>query len=179
MQRLSAACWGNAEDTFTRMPTALVNLSPAFMAALQKVAPKKRRSRLPFVLALAVLAVFAILASDRSTREFASAKVAARFHRAPSAQPVNAPSAPEAAPAVVVAAAAPAAAPANDPNATTSVPVATREPAPSDSASATSSTSSSSPSTKKATKKGQRRVNSGKKPTSMVAAKIPGPARSS
>jgi hypothetical protein len=54
--------------------TALLTLSPAFHAALRKVAPQKRRSQIRYVIGFAVLAVFGALASDRSTREFAMAK---------------------------------------------------------------------------------------------------------
>ncbi|HEY8076068.1 MAG TPA: hypothetical protein VIF62_18205 [Labilithrix sp.] len=52
--------------------TALVTLSPEFVDALKKVAPKKRPSwaRVPLTFALGVLLVVATLGLDRSTRDF-------------------------------------------------------------------------------------------------------------
>jgi hypothetical protein len=73
--------------------TALISLSPAFLAALRGLDPKKRRMKFRHVVALAMLAVVAVLGADRSTRAFATEKghalvgqgklVAARWHHAP------------------------------------------------------------------------------------------------
>jgi hypothetical protein len=98
-----------AED----MHTGLLTLTPAFLNALKQVAPKKPRSKVAYVIALGLLAVFAALAADTSTREFGLGKgraLAARLHRkAPAAAP-SAPAVPPAAVAVAVAASAPPAA---------------------------------------------------------------------
>ena len=77
--------------------TSLLTLTPAFLDALKKVAPKKRRSKVPYVIALALLAVVAVLGADASTREFGLAKgqlIVARLHHAPASSPVSAPVAP-------------------------------------------------------------------------------------
>lgn len=113
----SPASWRASQsddDAFTKMPTALVTLTPDFLAALKKVAPKKRRSRARWVVACALLAVVAVLGFSRSAREVVItkgrpvvARISARLHHAPAAAPAAA------APAAVAAVpAAPAAAPA-------------------------------------------------------------------
>jgi hypothetical protein len=78
------------------VPTELLTLTPAFMDALRKVAPKKPRSKIPYVIALGLLAFVLMLASDPSTREFGLSKLAA-FRATPAA----APAAPAAEPAAV------------------------------------------------------------------------------
>jgi len=50
--------------------TRRVTLSPAFLDALKRVGPKKRRSPIPYVLGLAVAAFATVLAADVSTRDF-------------------------------------------------------------------------------------------------------------
>jgi hypothetical protein len=50
--------------------TDLLTLSPQFLAALRGIAPKKRSSKLPYILVFAVFAVLGILASDASARDF-------------------------------------------------------------------------------------------------------------
>jgi hypothetical protein len=57
--------------TLTDIQTALVRLSPAFVAAVKKAAGRRRRAKLPYIVGLAVLAMIAVLGADRSTREFA------------------------------------------------------------------------------------------------------------
>lgn len=42
-------------DSFTEMPTHLITLSPAFLEALRKVAPKARPRKLQYVLAFAAV----------------------------------------------------------------------------------------------------------------------------
>jgi hypothetical protein len=49
-------------------------LTPDFLAALRVVAPTKRSSGVRYVLALGLLAVFAILSADVSAREFGVSK---------------------------------------------------------------------------------------------------------
>jgi hypothetical protein len=80
--------------------TALVTLSPDFVAALKDLAPKKRRSKVPLVVLLAIAAVLFALGMDKSTREFAITKARARGIGI-----VHQPQAP--APVVVTAVAAP------------------------------------------------------------------------
>jgi len=63
--------------------TNLLTLTPAFIEALKKIAPKKRSSKVPYVIAAALLAVIVALGADPSAREFGVAKgrpVAARLH---------------------------------------------------------------------------------------------------
>lgn len=43
-------------DSLTQMPSNLITLSPEFVAALRKVAPRVRSRKLPYVLLLAVVA---------------------------------------------------------------------------------------------------------------------------
>jgi hypothetical protein len=74
------------------VPTELLTLTPAFMDALRKVAPKKRRSKIPYVIALGVLAFLVMLGADASTREFGLSKLAA-LRSTPAAAPAPAPEA--------------------------------------------------------------------------------------
>ena len=63
--------------------TSLLTLTPAFIDALKKIAPKKRSSKVPYVIVAALLAVIAVLGVDPSAREFGVTKgrpVAARLH---------------------------------------------------------------------------------------------------
>jgi hypothetical protein len=59
--------------------TGLVTLPPAFLEALRRVVPRRRRAKLPYVVGLGLLAVVGVLGMDGSTREF----MAERWHRAP------------------------------------------------------------------------------------------------
>jgi hypothetical protein len=79
-------------SSISGVPTELLTLTPAFLDALRKVAPKKRRSKIPYVIALGLLAFVVMLGADPSTREFGRSKLAA-FRSTPAAAP-----APEAAP---------------------------------------------------------------------------------
>jgi hypothetical protein len=54
--------------------TELLTLTPDFLDAVRKIAPKKRRSKVPYVVAGALLVILGALSADRSTREFAMAK---------------------------------------------------------------------------------------------------------
>lgn len=89
------------------MPTSLLTLTPAFMTAMKTLAPKKRRSKIPAVIALAILAVVAVLGVDAPTREFGLARgrqVVARLQHATAAKHADALPAPAvitAAPGVV------------------------------------------------------------------------------
>jgi hypothetical protein len=74
------------------VPTELLTLTPAFMDALRKVAPKKRRSKIPYVIALGLLAFVVMLGADPSTREFGLSKLAAS-RTTPAAAPATEPAA--------------------------------------------------------------------------------------
>jgi hypothetical protein len=54
--------------TLLAMPTHEIKLSPQFVQALQKVAPKVRRRKLPYILGLAVLVAAGSLAVAPSAR---------------------------------------------------------------------------------------------------------------
>ena len=57
--------------------TGLLTLSPEFLDALRKVAPKRRRVKIRYVVGLGLAVVAVVLAADASMRDF----VAARWHR--------------------------------------------------------------------------------------------------
>jgi hypothetical protein len=63
--------------------TGLVTLPPAFLEALRRVVPRRRRAKLPYVVGLGLLAVVGVLGNDLSTREF----IAERWHHAPIGAP--------------------------------------------------------------------------------------------
>jgi hypothetical protein len=63
-----------------RTDSGLVRLSPAFLEALRKVVPRRRRGKLPYIVSLGLLAVVGVVGADRSTREF----IEERWHHAPS-----------------------------------------------------------------------------------------------
>jgi hypothetical protein len=68
------------------METQLIKLSPQFIAALKKVAPKRRRSKLPYIVGVMAALVVIVLGRDPSTREFAITKgreIAVRWHMQP------------------------------------------------------------------------------------------------
>lgn len=52
-------------DSLTEMPTHLIALSPAFLEALRRVAPKVRPRRLPYVLTLATFVAIGIVSGQR------------------------------------------------------------------------------------------------------------------
>ncbi len=52
------------------VPTAMIQVSPAFLDALRRVAPKKKISRVTYIVGLAMCMVVGVLAIDRSTRTF-------------------------------------------------------------------------------------------------------------
>jgi hypothetical protein len=56
---------------FEQLHTGRVQLSPAFRAALKKLAPKRRRLRLRNIVLAALVWVVAVLARDLSVREYA------------------------------------------------------------------------------------------------------------
>jgi len=62
-----------------KLDTALLSISPALMAALKKMAPKKRRSAVPFVLFGTIMILVGVLAADASIREFALSQIS-RFY---------------------------------------------------------------------------------------------------
>jgi hypothetical protein len=57
--------------------TGLMTLSPEFLDALRRIAPKRRRMKIRYVVGLGLVAVAVVLAADASMRDF----VAARWHR--------------------------------------------------------------------------------------------------
>jgi hypothetical protein len=52
-------------DSLAEMPTHLITLSPAFLEALRKVAPKVRPRRLPYVLTLAIVVSIGVASGHR------------------------------------------------------------------------------------------------------------------
>jgi hypothetical protein len=50
--------------------TAVMKLSPEFLEAVRAIAPRSRRSKIPYVFGLAILTVAAVLFRDRPTRDF-------------------------------------------------------------------------------------------------------------
>jgi hypothetical protein len=110
------------------VPTELLTLTPAFMDALRKVAPKKRRAKIPYVIALGLVAVLVMLGADPSTREFGLSKLAA-FRSTPAAAPAPAPEPAPIATAVTTLTSADAPTVSTPAVATPSAPVAD-EPAP-------------------------------------------------
>ena len=54
--------------------TDIVRLSPAFLDALRKLVPPRRRMKIRYVVGLAVIAVVGVLGADASTREFVAAR---------------------------------------------------------------------------------------------------------
>src|SRR5260370_12062818 len=52
-------------DSLTEMPTDLITLSPAFLEALSKVAPKARPPRLPYILTFATVLSIGIASGRR------------------------------------------------------------------------------------------------------------------
>jgi hypothetical protein len=82
------------QDAMTRIdlsvPTALIKLTPQFRAAIGKIAPKRRRSKIPFIVAFGPLVFAAMFAADGSCREFAMDRaraVAVDLRRAPEIEP--------------------------------------------------------------------------------------------
>jgi hypothetical protein len=78
-------------EAFESMPTSLLRLRPAFLAALHQIEPKKQRPVIRIVLLLAVFAVIGTLSADPSTRSFLVAEgrqVATRYLGAPPARAV-------------------------------------------------------------------------------------------
>jgi hypothetical protein len=84
------------DATTENVDTALLTLSPEFLAALRRVAPKKRRVKIQHVVGLAFLAMMVVLGADKAAREL----IAARWRRAP-AVTAMAPSPATAGPPVV------------------------------------------------------------------------------
>jgi len=60
------------ESGHEEIDTAVLTLSPALLQALRAIAPKKRRSAIPYVLVLALATVVASVAGLRTTRELIS-----------------------------------------------------------------------------------------------------------
>jgi hypothetical protein len=87
--------------SFTDIPTALVDLSPTMLHRIRALAPKRRFSWIPCVIAGGFLAVVAALCVDPSVRDFALAELSAPppAHVASAAPPP-----PEEKPRVVLAA---------------------------------------------------------------------------
>ena len=54
---------------FSSIPTGKLSLRPSFIEALRRISPKKRRTPVPYVIALGVLIVLGVLAADPMVRE--------------------------------------------------------------------------------------------------------------
>jgi hypothetical protein len=59
--------------------TESIVLSPEFLAAIRGIVPRRRRAKLPYIVAAGLLAVVGALAADGSTREV----IAGRWRHAP------------------------------------------------------------------------------------------------
>jgi len=59
-----------ALESISEMQTAFIELSPTFFAALQSIAPKKRRGQVRYVIAAALLAFVGAILLDGATRTF-------------------------------------------------------------------------------------------------------------
>ena len=86
--------------SYDAIATSMIQLSPAFLDALRRLAPKKKASRIPYVIGLAVCLIVGVLSVDRSTRSFmvdhghaliGKAHAAGRGPSAPAAQPAVTP----------------------------------------------------------------------------------------
>jgi hypothetical protein len=119
------------------MPTHAIKLSPSFLEALKRVAPKTRRRKLPYVLALALVAAAVTVGIVPSLRHRAVAIANNVFHRDAPAVSVAPPPTPmdgasvtatsTATPAPVTSAAAPDSVP-STPSAATSTPKSPKGP---------------------------------------------------
>jgi hypothetical protein len=74
-------------DSLTEMPTNLITLSPAFLEALRKVAPKVRPRRLPYVLTLVAVVSIGIVSGRRILANHDGASAIAPAPPAASAAP--------------------------------------------------------------------------------------------
>jgi hypothetical protein len=83
----------------SRLTKLFVDSHTQIIRGLSLLAPKSRRSRVRWILAAGLLVVVGVLATERSTREFATSK-ARDFYRAHNA-PAAAPPVPAPAPVVV------------------------------------------------------------------------------
>lgn len=70
--------------SLTAMPTHLITLSPAFLEALRKVAPKGRRSKLPYVVGLLLVAAI-VVGAVPAARQRVIALAQGVLHRTPAA----------------------------------------------------------------------------------------------
>jgi hypothetical protein len=74
--------------------TSLLTLSPELLASVRRLAPGKRRKKVPTVVALGLLAILGVLGADRATRDFVLARasdVTARWrHQSPAVAHVRA-----------------------------------------------------------------------------------------
>ena len=89
------------------MDTATLTLAPDFLEALRRQAARKRGTRLPYVICLAILAVAAVLSADPAARDLIAARVR-RIASTPVAQPASPAPVSVLAPPVPTVAAAPA-----------------------------------------------------------------------
>lgn len=138
-----------ALESISEMQTAFIQLSPAFFAALQSIAPKKRRGQVRYVIAAALLVFVGAILLDGSTRSF----LVERGHalalkvRAPAARPeLAAPPGNEALPPNAMSTVAPPATPVVD--APAAAPAAAAGDAPVAPAAATGNPTVAKPTTK-------------------------------
>jgi hypothetical protein len=90
---------GPVESAAEEIDTAVLSLSPDLLRSLRAIAPKKRRSAIPYVFFLAVATVAVSVAGPRSTREL----ITERWHRGSSTRAAP----PEAAPTPLAASPSP------------------------------------------------------------------------
>ncbi len=86
-----------AAQSLSELQTAFIQLSPTFFAALEGIAPKKRRGQVRYVIAAALLVVGGAIFADASTRSFVVERGHALLFKAPVATGAgNEPAAPDA-----------------------------------------------------------------------------------
>ena len=77
--------------SYDGIPTSMIQVSPAFLDALRRLAPKKKSARLPYVIGVALCLVVGVLGVDRSTRNFVVDEGHALVNKTHAAPPAPAP----------------------------------------------------------------------------------------
>jgi hypothetical protein len=70
----TAALSSTSDSWSTSTDTERIILSPAFLEALRAVVPRRRRAKVPYIIAAGLLVVLVVVGADRSTREFVSVR---------------------------------------------------------------------------------------------------------
>jgi hypothetical protein len=68
--RATAALSNTSDSWSTSADTERIVLPPAFLEALRAAVPRRRRAKVPYVIAAGLLVVLVVVGADRSTREF-------------------------------------------------------------------------------------------------------------